>query len=250
MPRSYIWRWKHNTYHHQFPNIQGLDDDIDLGVLCRMGPDQPLRRFHRYQHIYMWALYCFLVVKWHFFDDMANLLKGRIGDQPFPRPRGKDLVIIIIGKIVFLGLAFGIPLLIHPWWIVLSFYLLVTAVVSVTLSLVFQMAHCTDEAAFIPGSTEARRLEEEWAVHQVESTVNFAPKNRLLTWYTGSLNYQIEHHLFPRICHVHLPALSGIIKEVCQEYGVRYIVHENFRDALAAHYAWLFLMGRQVKAVS
>lgn len=241
---SYLWRWKHNTFHHQYTNIQGLDDDIDLGILCKMAPDQPWHPPHQFQHIYAWALYCLMVPKWHLFDDFAVLVKARIGAHDIPRPKGRDLAIFWGGKVVFFSLAFIIPMLLYPWWVVFIFYLFVTSVLSLTLSLVFQLAHCTDDASFTPGSNEPRRLEEEWAVHQVETTVNFASKNKFLSWYTGSLNHQIEHHLFPRICHVHLPAIASIIKEVCKEYGIQYAEYTSVKEALAAHYAWLFKMGR------
>ena len=141
-------------------------------------------------------------------------------------------------------------MLLHTWWVVLLFYFLVTSVLSLTLSLVFQLAHCTDEASFTPGSKEPRRLEAAWAVHQVETTVNFAPNNKFITWYTGALNHQIEHHLFPRICHIHLPAISSIIKEVCREYNFEYAEYNSINEALSAHYAWLHEMGRPLEAVT
>lgn len=240
---SYIWRRKHNSLHHCFPNVDGIDEDIDLGKLCRMAPQQQWCWFHRFQHLYAWALYGALAVKWYCYDDFASLLSGKIGKHTFARPRGLELTLLVGGKILAVFLAVTLPLMLHPWWAVLPLCLLVSVVLSLTLSVVFQMAHCTGEASFCSAGAGSHRDRREWAVHQVESTVNFAAKNKLLTWYIGALNYQIEHHLFPRISHIHLPAISGIVSEVCREYGVRHYTHGSLAEAIRAHYAWLRLMG-------
>ena len=113
---SYLWDWKHNSIHHTYTNIDGHDDDINVGFLGRLSPEQPRYRFHRLQGIYLWVLYGFLTIKWHFFDDFYNLAIGRIGGHKIPRPRGKDLLVFIGGKVLFFSLALGIPMLLHPWW--------------------------------------------------------------------------------------------------------------------------------------
>jgi len=145
---SYIWARKHNSIHHSLTNITGQDDDIDVGFLGRLSPHQRRLRVHRFQHLYLWVLYGFLAIKWHLVDDFRDVLTGRIGQHRFPRPRGRDLVMFLGGKAVFFTLAFGLPLLLHPWWIVLTFYGLVSFVEGVVLSVVFQLAHCVEEASF------------------------------------------------------------------------------------------------------
>ena len=193
---SFVWQRKHNVLHHTWPNLEGVDDDIDTGSLARLSPGQPRRFYHRFQHLYMWPLYCFLSIKWQLFDDFATVVRGSMSGRPFPRPRGAELAVFLGGKLVFFGLAFGLPLLLHPVWTVLGTYLLVSAVAGLTLSVVFQLAHCVPEAETGPelGS---------WAARQVQSSVDFARDSRLLNWYVGGLNLQIEHHLFPQISHPH-----------------------------------------------
>jgi linoleoyl-CoA desaturase len=241
---SYVWRWKHNVFHHSYPNVEGLDDDINLGALCRMSRHQPYLPHQRLQHVYMWILYGMIVPKWQLYDDFAAVLKGRIGDNSFPRPRGGELALFLGGKLAFLAAAFAIPLLFHPLREVVLVYALVAMVQGLSLSVVFQLAHSNEETCSFSANHPQEMARREWAIHQVETTANFARKSRLLTWYVGGLNHQVEHHLFPRISHVHLPAIADVVEQVCREHGVRYSAHASFWSAVASHHAWLRSMGQ------
>ncbi len=234
---SFVWQRKHNVLHHTWPNLEGVDDDIDTGALARLSPGQPRRFHHRFQHLYMWPLYGFLAVKWQLHDDFATIVRGRMSGRPFPRPRGSELLVFIGGKLVFFGLAFGLPLLLHPAWTVLSVYLLVAAVAGLTLSVVFQLAHCVPEAETGPDLGS-------WAARQVESSVDFARDSRWLGWYVGGLNLQIEHHLFPQVCHLHYAGMAPLVEKTCREFGVRYTAHPTLRSAIAAHFRQLRALGR------
>jgi len=246
---SYMWDWKHNSFHHTYPNIEGHDDDINVGLLGRLAPHQKRLKIHRAQGFYLWLLYGFLAIKWHFFDDFYQVAIGKIGEHKIPRPRGKDLVIFIAGKVAFFSMALGIPMLFHPWWAVLSVYGVAAFVSGVVLSIVFQLAHCVEEAEFpmpVVGENGSERMQTDWAVHQVQTTVDFARGNPVLSWFVGGLNFQIEHHLLSKICHVHYPALSKLVEETCHEFGIRYAAHRTFVSAVASHYRWLVLMGKPV----
>lgn len=240
---SYIWARKHNSIHHSYANITGHDDDINIGIFGRLSPQQRRRRFHRAQHYYLWGLYGLLPMKWQLFDDFHHMIAGRIGEHRFTRPRGWDLAILIGGKVIFFSLAFGIPLLVHPVWAVLLFYGLTSFVQGVLLSVVFQLAHCVEEASFPMPQEETGRMETTWAVHQVATTVDFGRRSRWLSWFTGGLNFQIEHHLFPRVCHLHYPALAQLVEETCREFGLRYVAHETLLGGVASHFRWLRRMG-------
>ncbi|MES1157651.1 MAG: acyl-CoA desaturase [Haliangium ochraceum] len=242
---SYVWHWKHNILHHTYPNLPSADDDIDFLPFARLAPAQPRYWAHRFQQFYLWALYGFLYPKWNFIDDFKSVARARISLTPFPRPRGWNLVQAIGGKVVFFGWAFIIPLLFHPWWVVLSFYATTAFTLGIVLAVVFQLAHCVEEASFqtLPAGSR-HHLTDGWAIHQVRSSVNFAPQNRLLTWYVGGLNFQIEHHLFPKISHLHYPRISPIVRAVCAAYGVRYAMNDTFLGALASHGRWLRRMGQ------
>jgi linoleoyl-CoA desaturase len=246
---SYLWDWKHNTFHHTYPNIDGHDDDINVGFLGRLSPQQRRYVFHRFQGIYLWVLYGFLAIKWHFVDDFYNIATGRIGQHKIRRPHGVDLVMFIAGKIVFLSMAFAFPMLLHPWYAVVGTYAIAAFVSGVVLSVVFQLAHCVEEADFpvpVIAADGTERMETDWAVHQVQTTVDFARRSRVLCWFLGGLNFQIEHHLFSKICHVHYPALSKVVEEACKEFGIKYAAHRSFWSAVASHYGFLVQMGKPV----
>jgi linoleoyl-CoA desaturase len=241
---SYVWRVKHNVVHHTYTNISGADGDIEQLPFLRLAPDQPRRWFHRHQHVYAWPLYGFFAVKWQLHGDLTQLRAGEVEGTPLPWPRGAELAGFWLGKAAFLTWAVGVPLLVHPAWQVGLAFLGTSFVLAFTLAVTFQLAHCVEEAEFssIGGMAGAGRT--EWARHQVETTVDFAPRNRVLTWYLGGLNFQIEHHLFARVCHIHYPALAPLVREVCARHGVRYEVHPTLWAAMLSHARWLRRMGR------
>lgn len=241
---SYVWARKHNTIHHSYTNITGHDDDIEVGPFGRLSPHQKRYKAHRVQHLYLWFLYGILPVKWHLYDDFKNIIVGRIGNTRLPRPRGLELAILIGGKLTFFTLAIGLPMFFLPWWLVLVCYGAASFVQGVTLSVVFQLAHCVEEADFPMPRPETQKIENCWAAHQVETTVDFAPRNPVLTWLVGGLNCQVEHHLFPQICHIHYPRLSRIVEETCRDFGVTYLKNNTLLSGIASHYRWLRRMGQ------
>ena len=186
------------------------------------------------------------MIKWHFYDDFYCLIAGKIGDHRYPRPKSSNLVIFFGGKLVFFALAFAIPLQFHALWQVLGSYGLVAVTWGVILSVVFQLAHVVEEADFPLPIAELSLIEKDWAVHQIETTANFSRNNHLMTWLLGGLNFQVEHHLFPNICHINYPEISKIVEQTCREYGVRYNQHSSFWSGLSSHYRWLRKMGTTV----
>jgi len=242
---SYVWFWKHSVIHHRYVNITGYDTDIDIGILGRLSPYSPRLPFHRWQHFYLWVLYGFLAAKMEFVDDFKRIMMGRIGKHRFSRPHGWDLVIFVFGKIFFFSWAFCLPLVLHPWGTVLLFYAVGVSVLGVTLSLVFQLPHCAGQADFpLP---EDGHIKAPWAVHQAQVTLGVNRQNLLLRWPLGGLNFHLEHHLFPTVCHIHYPAIARIVKEICAKHGVKYGEHPTFWLGIVSHYRWLRLMGRQQK---
>lgn len=247
---SYVWFFKHNVLHHTYTNVAGADDDISLGVLGRLSPAQRWLWIHRFQHYYMWALYTMLVLKWQLVDDFRNVATGRIGGHRLPRPRGKDFAVFLGGKAFFFTVAFVVPSLVHPVWLVLVVYVAVMMMVGLLLAVVFQLAHSVTEAAHPVAQGVAPRLPVEWAVHEIQTTVDFGRTNPVLTWFVGGLNFQVEHHLFPRVAHVHYPAISRIVEEVSARFGVRYAAHRSFARAVRSHFLFLRDMGRPAGAMA
>lgn len=248
---SYVWRQKHSVIHHHYTNIEGVDEDIDCAPFMRLAPQQPRRWVHRFQHVYAWPLFGFLLPKWAFYDDFVSVFTGKVGSQTIPRPKGMDLLLFALGKMLFVGWVFAVPLLLgHSVGLVLGMYGFCALVTGICISIVFQAAHCVEEAEFPSAPTGGERMPRGWAEHQLATTVDFAPKNPVLTWYLGGLTHQIEHHLFPRISHVHYPALAQIVRDTCAEFGVPHYTHAHFRTAIASHMRHLYRLGQPTSATA
>jgi linoleoyl-CoA desaturase len=242
---SYYWHQKHNVLHHTYPNISGLDDDIEVGSpMVRLAPWQPRHFHHRFQHLYVWALYALFPLGWWLVDDTTRLITGRIGGHPVPRPRGGTLAGLLGGKALFFTWAFALPAFAHPGWQLVPLWIIATSALGITLGTVFQLAHCVGEADFLECRGQENGL--EWATHQVNTAVDFGRENRLLSWYVGGLNFQIEHHLFPRVCHLHYRALAPIVEETCRAHQIPYRTMPTFRSSVAANLRWLRRMGAPV----
>ncbi len=247
---SYVWYWKHNIVHHTYTNVSGLDVDVDIEPFLRLAPDQKHKWYHRGQHVYIWFLYGLLPVNWQFWADYRDLMNGHVGGQPFPKPSKGELAITLTGKAFFYFWSLVLPLLLHPTLAVLGLYALTSFTLGIVLTTVFQLAHCVEEADLLTVDRDAPVLPVAWAEHQVRTTANFAPGSRILTWYLGGLNYQIEHHLFPKVCHIHYPALSPIVAQTCREYGIPYQSHSTLWQALMSHLSRLRRLGQPEAIVS
>ena len=240
---SYAWRVKHNIAHHTYTNIDGFDDDARQVPLARFAPSQAPRPWYRFQHLYIWPMYTLMGLRLQLVGDLAAFARGTVGKSALRVPRGWNLAGVIVGKCIFLTWAIVIPLLVYPWWAVVGVYLGFAMITSLIMATTFQLAHCVEEATFI-STEEAFATRPVWAVHEVESTVDFCPRNPLLTWALGGLNFQIEHHLFPLLPHTHYPKVAEIVRRNCTKHGIRYSSQPSLRAALRSHFLHLRAMGR------
>jgi linoleoyl-CoA desaturase len=241
---SFMWNMKHNVIHHAYTNVDGVDDDIDIQPWMRMSATQKKYRLHKYQHIYFWILYSLLYIFWIFVLDYQKYFKSRVGNMQLKKMELKDHLIFWGFKLFHLFIFIGLPIYMVGFTSWLISFLIFTLVAGFVLSIVFQLAHTVEHTAFPMPNEVTGKLDDEWAIHQLKTTANFATKNKLVSWLVGGLNFQIEHHLFPKISHVHYPAISKIIKQACQEYGIDYIEYPRVRYAVASHVAFLKQMGR------
>ncbi|HET9553429.1 MAG TPA: fatty acid desaturase [Anaeromyxobacteraceae bacterium] len=238
---SVIWRHKHNVLHHGYTNVLGVDEDLESGGLLRLARGQPRRPVHRLQHLYVWVLYALFPLRWFLLDDFRDLLTRRVGASPLPRPSPGAVALLLLGKLLFVGWALVVPLWLHPWSEVLPLGLVAVGTLGVTLATVFQLAHAVGEARF--HAAAAGPVPSDWATYQVASTVDFARGSRLCAWYLGGLNFQVVHHLFPTVSHVHYPDLAPIVERCCRRHGVPYRAWDTLRDALGANVRWLRELG-------
>ncbi len=241
---SFMWNMKHNIIHHAFTNVDGIDDDIDIQPWMRMSETQKKYKLHKYQHFYFWFLYSLLYIFWIFVLDYQKYFKSRVGNMPLKRMTITDHLVFWGFKLFHAFLFIGLPIYMVGFTSWLIGFVIFTCVAGFVLSIVFQLAHTVEHTAFPVANVQTGRLEDEWAIHQIKTTANFATNNPVVSWLVGGLNFQIEHHLFPKISHVHYPAISKIIKQACQEYGITYIEYPKVRYAVASHVAFLRQMGR------
>ena len=240
---SYAWRVKHNVAHHTYTNVDGFDDDATQVPLLRFAPSQPVRPWYRFQQYYIWPMYMLMGLRWQIVGDLAAFRRGRVGESALRPPRGWTLAGVVVGKAIFLTWALVIPMLVYPWWGVVAAYLGFTMITSLIMATTFQLAHCVQEASFA-SPDELRDERRVWAVHEVETTVDFCPRNPVLTWMLGGLNFQIEHHLFPKVPHTHYPKIAEIVRRNCDLHGVRYSFHPSLGGALRSHFLHLRAMGQ------
>jgi linoleoyl-CoA desaturase len=240
------WKLQHNTLHHTFTNIAHYDDDIADKGLIRLSPHTKVKRVYRYQWIFAALIYSIVSLYWVTAKDFLQFARyTRNGvNKNTPQQNRVTLAKIILLKIGYFGVFFGLPAALGlPFGQVLVGFLIMHFIGGLILTVIFQLAHTVEETTF-PQPDDAGTIENDWAIHQLETTVNFCRHNRLLSWYVGGLNYQVEHHLFPRISHVHYPRIASIVRRTAQEFNVPYLEHKTFFRALRSHVATLRRFGK------
>jgi len=240
------WRQQHNSLHHGYTNIEGMDEDIQPPGILRISPHRQLRKIHRFQFIYAWLLYGLMTISWITMKDFKQLVRYRKeGVQLTQKNSYKRLMADLIGtKLLYYAIFLVVPMLVLPipWYMILLSFLVMHLVCGIVLGTIFQAAHVVPATKF-PLPDARGNLETSWAEHQLSATSDFAPRNRLLSWLIGGLNYQVEHHLFPYISHVHYRNLAPLVRETARKYSLPYHVQPTFFAALHAHLKMLRRLG-------
>ena len=241
------WRVQHNVLHHTYTNIIGHDEDVDAGIVLRFSKDQPRKLHHGFQHIYAWFLYGLMTLSWLLSKDFIQLRKynkkGLLKTQGVSMK--KALFQLSFWKILYVVYVILIPsFFTREYLLVISGVLLMQFIAGLFLTIVFLCAHIVDQTEF-PLPDNKGVVNQNWYIHQLETTANFSNNKSFFSWFIGGLNYQIEHHLFPTICHVHYHELSKIVKKTALEYNVPYHASNTFLGALNHHYKHLKLMGKK-----
>lgn len=240
---SYTWKTQHNVKHHTHTNLEGMDDDIDAGSILRLHPEQPLKKAHKYQHIYAPFAYTLMTLKWLFQKDFSQVVEYGYSDVYKAKDQSITSVWIklIVGKAIHFSVFYVLPLALGVvWYKVLIANLVMHVMAGTILSFIFQMAHVVDRVQF-PSAEEAKN--DSLLEHQLKTTANFGNKSRIVTWFTGGLNFQVEHHLFPSINHVHYPKIAEIVKKTAAEFNLPYNEYKTFASALKGHFRHLRYMG-------
>ncbi len=240
------WKIQHNMLHHTFTNVHGKDEDVDTGGLIRLHPEQDWKPIHRLQPFYAPLLYGLLTLNWLLIKDFVQLHRyhkvGLLARARTTYP--KELAVLILTKIINYGIFIVLPFIIidRVWYEILAGIFLMHYTAGITLSFIFQMAHVMPHVDQIADISQKNRV---WSVHQLQTTANFSRHNPLITWYLGGLNYQIEHHLFPHISHIHYPKISEIVKQTAQEFDIKYQEYSRFGEALVEHFRYLIWLSKK-----
>ena len=240
----YLWKYKHNVNHHSFTNIEGMDDDIDIKPWIRVHDDQKKYWYHRFQHVYWVVLYGVTYLLWVYVQDFKKYFSGKIGETPFRKMDVKEHIIFWAGKLFYVFIAIVLPILTEGFVKTIVGYSIIAFVCGFVIAVVFQLAHIVEDASFETPTSNNHKVETEWAVHQIQTTANFATKSKIVSWFTGGLNYQVEHHLFPRISHIHYPKISELVRETCDQFGITYLEFPTVYSAVRSHVVHLKYVGR------
>ncbi len=247
---GYMWQVTHNVIHHTYTNIQGIDEDLEVSPLLRLSPRSAYQKLHRYQHLYALGAYSMSTLNWVFWKDFDYFTRRRLGPYDGKRHTLGQWAVMLGGKVFYYGWAIALPLAVLPlaWWQVAIGFLTVHVIGGVILGVVFQLAHVVEETAQ-PAADAAGRMPDTWMIHEMLTTANFCNANRWLSAYVGGLNFQIEHHLFPKTCSAHYPAISVIVRQIAKENGVPYYENPTLWSAVRSHWKMLYRLGRKAESL-
>ncbi|MCB0733837.1 MAG: acyl-CoA desaturase [Bacteroidetes bacterium] len=241
------WRIQHNVLHHSFTNIDHLDEDLDTVPFLRFSPHTEYRKIHKIQHLYAWFFYGLMTIMWATVKDFNQLNRYKRKDllKTEKKSYNRLLTELILIKLGYYAFILVVPLLTlsQPWYLIILFFLAMHFIAGFILAIIFQPAHVMPQTTF-PLPDDQGNMENKWAIHQLMTTVNFAPQSKLFSWYVGGLNFQIEHHLFPNICHIHYKRISRIIKETAHEFNLPYYTERTFFNAVSQHMRFLKQLGK------
>lgn len=240
-----VWRVQHNVLHHNYTNIDEADDDLNAPFFLRFSPHAKRYWLHRFQHLYIWIFYGLSTLSWVTTKDFVRLNRYKNKGYFSGKNEFRNELFKLIGwKVLYYSYALVLPIImvpLAPWIIVLAFVAM-HFVTGLSISIVFQTAHVMPSTDF-PLPDENGLIANSWSIHQLATTSNYSPRSRFFSWIIGGLNYQVEHHLLPNICHVHYKKLSLIVAETAKEYGLPYHSKRNFVAAIGDHVKMLRQLG-------
>lgn len=245
---AFNWKVQHNVLHHTYTNIQGYDEDIDAGRVIRFSKHSDWHKMHKYQQFYSIFLYGLLTINWAIttdFKQMSGYLKRGLSYGKAPN-HALLWTTLTISKILYVLIWIVVPILVLSisWWKILIGFFVMHYVAGIILSLTFQLAHVMPSTEVVVPDAEGN-MKNTWAIHQLFTTANFAPKNKIVGWFTGGLNRQIEHHLFSHISHVHYKDLAKIVKATAKEFNLPYNEYRTTRSAIMSHFQQLKELGKK-----
>ena len=243
---AYNWQIQHNVLHHTFTNIHGHDEDLAAGRILRFSKHSKWFPYHKYQHFYSFLLYGLMTINWAITGDFVQtirFLKRKLSFKKLISPK-KQWINLIFTKIIYFTIWIVLPMVFLnlAWWKILIGFFILHYIAGVILTIIFQLAHVVEKVE-MPLPSNLGNMKNSWAIHQLFTTSNFSTNNKILNWFSGGLNFQVEHHLFPKISHIHYKKISKIVKKTALEFNLPYNEYRTTRDAIKSHFNFLKLMG-------
>lgn len=234
---SFTWKMQHNLMHHTYTNIYHLDEDIDDKPFLRLSPHGKVKWYHKFQHRYAPVLYSLATISWISFKDFRQLIRYNRSGLTKRSGYNPTLVsiVMVLSKALYFFVFLGLPFILGiKWYYAIPGFIIAHLIAGYVITVIFQLAHVV-EGPEHHDALETPKMKNTWAIHQLRTTANFSRKNKFLTWFVGGLNYQIEHHLFPNICHVHYPKVAEIVRNTVKEFGLPYHEYKRFFQAYRSH---------------
>lgn len=243
---AYNWQIQHNVLHHTFTNIHGHDEDLAAGRILRFSKHSKWFPHHKYQQFYSFLLYGLMTINWAITGDFVQtirFLKRKLSFKKLISPK-KQWINLIFTKIIYFTIWIVLPMVLLNlvWWKILIGFFILHYIAGVILTIIFQLAHVVEKVE-MPLPSNLGNMKNSWAIHQLFTTSNFSTNNKILNWFSGGLNFQVEHHLFPKISHIHYKKISKIVKKTALEFNLPYNEYRTTRDAIKSHFNFLKLMG-------
>ena len=243
---AFIWKFKHNIVHHTYTNVDGIDDDIAKSPIMRQCSTQKWVPAHRFQHIYVVLVYAISSFAWVALMDFNKYFSQKVFNTPLQKMDRREHIVFWFSKVMYALFYVAVPVYFVGWQAWAIGFTAMHLVMGLTLAIVFQLAHVVEHTEFeVVAGTETKMIENEWAIHQIKTTANFAPKNKVISWFVGGLNYQVEHHLFPRVSHIHYPAISHIVADTCKKHNLPYNEYSTMSAAVASHFRMMKQLGKK-----
>jgi len=243
---TFFWKIKHNISHHTYTNIEGMDSDIDLRPFMRLHENQSRLWIHKFQHFYCIVLYGMSYFAWVFWDDFQKYFTGKVSADQQKKMDVKEHLIFWTTKVLYVGAYIVVPMFLVGVIKVIIGFAVICFVCGIAIAVVFQLAHVVEGTSFPQPDKTSNKIEQEWAIHQVSTTANFSTKSKVISWFLGGLNFQVEHHLFPRISHVHYPKINQFVRETCDEFKVNYLEYTSFFKAIYSHLSHVKKLGKAI----
>ena len=245
---SFIWKLRHIRFHHNYPNVNGWDTDIEQSSLARIFPTGGFSRLHKYQHIYLPFLYPLYLANWLLIRDFKDFFNKRKTVRKLIDIPKREYFKLIVFKLAFLFYMIVLPkiILTVSWTTTILAFMIMLFTASIASLMVLLSPHANTESSF-PLPNEKNKFEHSWMKHMLITTNDITHDNWFTRFFMGCFNYHVVHHLFPNVNHAYYPEITALLKQKATKYDLPYREY-SLLTSLRNHYR-LLKNNRQVENI-